>query len=139
MNVVVIQETVENWRWFADGQTGDRVSRDTPAVEIAARLRVFVRQLAADGVFLAVASQHVQNAAFSFETSKRSPDQQELVYQLEHQIPLVAEQMAADFVWGNEQALGIAVDGQRYQTLVQAIEQVGLKISGIAPKRRQVS
>jgi type II secretory pathway component PulL len=59
---------------------------------------------------------------------------QAMLYRLEEQLPLAAEEVAADFVDGGRgSALGVATEHRRLAPLALAVESAGLRVAAVCP------
>ncbi len=56
-----------------------------------------------------------------------------MLFRLEEQLPLAAEEVVADFIVRSERAMGVAARVRELQPLVDALEAAGIAIESIAP------
>ena len=56
-----------------------------------------------------------------------------MLYRFEEKLPVSAEEIAADFVAGDANALGVAVEKRLLDPLIAAIEAAGMRVAGAFP------
>jgi hypothetical protein len=105
-------------------------SHSSPASAIAELLRS--SDYRGDPVLLALPSMMCLPATISLDGIS-SRDRQAMLYRLEEQLPLAAEDFVADFIDDDRRAFGVAVPLQQVRSLIDALESQGVSISNITP------
>lgn len=100
---------------------------------LAAELSRQVDGYRGQGVLLALPSEWCLPATIAVADLPAARDRAALLYRLEEQLPLAAEQFTADFVRSGESAMAVAVAGERVEPLVEALEHAGILVQSIAP------
>ncbi len=106
------------------------------ADQIAPLVRAALDELGYDGggVILALPSAWCLAASVDTKGLSRKARSSALLYRLEEQLPLAAEEIAADFAAPAEgRAMGVAVQAQRLMPLVQGLESNGIAVDLICP------
>jgi type II secretory pathway component PulL len=111
-------------------ETDEGSARASPSHDIAAALRAAGYR--GDPVLLALPSMMCLPATISL-AGISSRDRQAMLYRLEEQLPLAAEDFVADLVPGESSAFGVAVPLQSVRSLVDGLESQGVSISSITP------
>jgi hypothetical protein len=88
------------------------------------------------GVCLGIPSEAVVTAQIDAGALPRKHRQETLAYRLEEQLPLEAERLTADFIFGSSasaKALGIAVSTKEIAELIEQLSHAGIEIEAICP------
>lgn len=130
----------DDWRVADLSASGDGVKLECPAeAPLPERAAGLARHLEAHGlagqpVVLAVPSAWCLCASVSTEGLERSSRKNELAFRLEEQLPVSAEDVVADYIWGQGGlALGVCVPTQKLSAIIAACESAGLGVGGICP------
>jgi hypothetical protein len=83
-------------------------------------------------VILGVPSAWCMSASLEFEGAA-DMDRKSLLFELEEQLPIVAEQVSADFLRGGGKALGVCIERARLSGVVDALEAQGWSVSAVCP------
>ncbi|MEM9420561.1 MAG: type II secretion system protein GspL [Planctomycetota bacterium] len=101
---------------------------------VAEALAIVKEQYAAIGpLILALPSHWFLAATISDDGLLRRQRQQGMIYRLEEQLPIDAEQFTADFVESSGDAMGIALLHDRVKPILEALEAEGLTIAHVCP------
>jgi len=84
-------------------------------------------------VVLAVPSDACLCAAISTQGLPRKKLRQAMNYRLEEKLPVAAEEIVADFVSVNGQALGVCIEPAKIAPIVEALEQAGVAVELVCP------
>lgn len=85
------------------------------------------------GLTLAIPSDWCMCALIDIADLPRREAQQAMLYRLEEQLPLPAEELVADFVIHDVSAFGVAVQIATVAPIVDALESVGIPVEAIVP------
>ena len=86
-----------------------------------------------EGIALGIPSEWVLAATISAENLPRSHRRQALLYRLEEQLPLSAEELVADFLERGRAAVGVALETDRLRESVYELESAGIAVQVICP------
>jgi len=84
-------------------------------------------------LILALPTSWCLSATISIEDLPRRDRRQAMTYRLEEQLPVSAEAIVSDFITLGNAALGVAVETNRLQNLVAALEQEGVDVEAVVP------
>jgi len=101
------------------------------AARIASRMKT--RNYDGGPVVLAIPSTWALAASVSTENLPRRNRYHALLYRLEEQLPLPAEELVADFVEHGSRALGVAVEIRRLRGILYELEAAGIVVQTILP------
>lgn len=85
------------------------------------------------GVLLALPSEWVLAARVDASELPQKARRQALVFKLEEELPVSAEEIVADFVGAEDRPLGLCVQTQAVWPFVQALEAEGIAVQSIVP------
>jgi type II secretory pathway component PulL len=114
----------------ADGPAAKPIAGDDVAARIAATAEIVA---SGSGVLLALPAEWCLCARILLDPSDPETQPHALLYLLEEQLPLAAEDIAADFCLGDGEAFGVAVQRSMVHDLVEQLELRGVCIQSICP------
>jgi len=85
------------------------------------------------GALLALPSNHCVAVPFVLDRTGRQPSAQSLLYEIEHNIPLNAEELVADFSIRDTSAFGVATEFAKIKSIVAALDTAGITVSAVTP------
>lgn len=132
--VLLMIESRRQWRIVscADPDQMRVLPMDTTPRQLAESALELVADKRAS-IMLAVRSDQVMTAKLSPASDRVAGDREAMLFQLEEELPVRAEQLAADFMTSESSTLGVAIDASRYRPIVEAFDALGMRVTGIAP------
>lgn len=133
----LLAQTASGWYVSHDRSADDalEIPSEVEPAEVATLLAEKLDRLGyrRQGVLLGLASGDCLSGKIETEGRIRPRDRQKLLYALEEPLPVAAEDLAADFVLHDSQALGVAVEVARHLPLIEALEEQGIVIQSVVP------
>lgn len=135
---------VQNTRWVVGLSEGDQAALHEVAIDgqapfsaeaaVTAVRKVIDAQGAVPGpLVLALPSSECLAATVSLDGLMRKQRYEGMLYRLEEQLPVDAEQLTADFVAYGGAAMGVATRHARLGPIVDALEESGIDVAHICP------
>ena len=110
-------------------QTSADISRWAEMIAAALKERGY----GGGGVMLAIPSQWCMCAAIPIADLPKRNRRQLMIYRLEEQLPVAAEELVIDFSLAGEQALGVCADVARLRPWVDSLESQGVAVHSVVP------
>ncbi|MBI1368398.1 MAG: hypothetical protein GC162_07055 [Planctomycetes bacterium] len=130
------------WALWRAGEAAEPIARialdpeaDDAIERAVMQLRDAMRTHAADGAGLVLAASSEDCLATTIDASDqpRRGARQAMLYRLEEKLPMTAEQVTADFVGEDAQALGVCVETARWERIITAMKSAQIAVEMISP------
>ncbi len=140
-NGFVILASHDGWRVGAMGADGPQVvgvssNLDEPAQPLTQQLLAALEELgytAGQPVVLAIPSPWCLCASIDTQELPRQGTESAMLYRLEENLPIAAEEIVADFISVQDQALGVCVQVSRIAGWLEAFDEAGLCVEVVCP------